>query len=463
MPFSYPVDPARIQIIPDLDVSYALASTLVEWDASKQLSAGLASSWKIVSPNTYRFTLRKDAKWSNGTAITSNDVKKSFERGLKAHPTDLRGLAQILESIECPNNNEVDFKLKTQAQESGLLGKLTEPNYGVLRVDEKGNLNLEATSGPYSLSPQSDRSMLTLLRNPLWYRWTDTHGNADRVVIKRAPDKMDSQTLLLADEWPNLIETSSLIDSKVSQQYEAKKFQIWKRPLDKFCHFQLSRRLANADGRALLKFLRNNLQSSEVVAGLSGYSLADQFFPKGYQLHDAGFSCKKDKAVVLPKIFSSKPIEILISPERITPALKENIRKTILKTVGVEPKFISVSLDEIRKTKVKGEYDLYAGTVGLADPDPEGAMSFYLEGEAPVIRSEGTDFLARLDSARKEKNSEKRVVQMRTLLRDAVCDGHVLPLFHLSTVGIGRPEMDFSGIPTSDESVTLSRIQFRSR
>jgi MarR-like DNA-binding transcriptional regulator SgrR of sgrS sRNA len=163
----------------------------------------------------------------------------------------------------------------------------------------------------------------------------------------------------------------------------------------------------------------------------------------------------------LPEEFRHKPIEILISPTRVNTALRENIRKAVYAAVGIEPHFISVPLQEVGKLQLEGQFDLYAGTVGLADPDPEGVMSFYLESDTPLIYPMGNDFLKRLDLARREKDTDKKLEQMRAILKDAIDEGDVLPLFHLSTLGIGRSELDFSQVPSSDESVTLSKIRFQ--
>ena len=126
MPFTYPLDPVRIETIADLDISYALASTLVEWNRQKQVTSALAESW-AVSERNFRFTLRKDGRWSDGTFISSEEVKQSFVRAMKSYPEDVRSLTNILDTIECPNSHEILFRLKVPAAESDLLKKLTEP------------------------------------------------------------------------------------------------------------------------------------------------------------------------------------------------------------------------------------------------------------------------------------------------------------------------------------------------
>ncbi len=462
MPFTYPVDPAKIEIIPDMDMSYALAATLVEWDTEKQLAAGLAESWKVIGYDTYRFTLRKNASWSNGRALTAADVKKSLERGMATHPNDLRSLIQMVERIECPSEREIDFKLKVPARESGLLGKLTEPNFGILNVTQAGTLDLSVTTGAFALSSASNRQQLTLERNTHWHRFESNASHADRITIRRSPDGADAQTVLLNDLWPNLIETSSLIKADLLKRYERDGFEIWRRPTDKLFYLHLSNKAATAEGRTLMRFLRQKVSPTEVVSGLTGFTTATQIFPRGFQLYDSEFT-QLETIERLPEKYRKAPLRILISPARVSADLAANIRRVVTAATGVEPHFISVPLDQVGARKASGDFDLYAGTIGLADPDPEGVMSFYLEGNTPLIHPNGNNFIARLDAARKEPNADARLAQMRTILGDALRAGDLLPLFHLSTVGIGRPELDFGQIPTSDESVTLSKIRFCSR
>ncbi|MBX9766802.1 MAG: hypothetical protein K2X47_05985, partial [Bdellovibrionales bacterium] len=135
--------------------------------------------------------------------------------------------------------------------------------------------------------------------------------------------------------------------------------------------------------------------------------------------------------------------------------------RALTAATGEKPNFISLPLKEAFERRASGGFDLYAGTYGIADPDPEGIMSFYFEGDLPVVGSGEAKFLDRLDKARKETDNSSKVAAMRQIVTDAVCSGYVLPLFHVSTIGLGRQELSFDSVPTSDESVTLSKIRFR--
>lgn len=453
MSYSFPVDPAKIYTIPDMDLSYGLASTLVEWNADKQITAGIASRWEIVEDKVFRFTIRQTAKWSNGNAITAREVKSSFERSMRTYPEDLRAVINLVESIKTPNDRTIEFHLKTSAKNSNLLGKLVEPNFGVLWSPNGKEIDLSVGCGPFTLA-SSSKAELLLKKNIHWHR--ASAEMPEQVVVRKPALGMDAQTVLMNDPWPNLVETSSLISAEILKRYQAEGYQIWKRPFDKIFLFELKQRMRNEEGFKLIRSLAAQLKRDQVTAGLAGFQLTDQIFPHGYQLHSPEHLC--GKPVVQPV---KRKLNVLVSPARVSPQLQENLRRAITTATGEEPNMISVALDELSSRSAKGDIDIYAGTVGLADPDPEGVMSFYFEGDDPVIPSGSRAYVASLDAARKEPDQKKKLVMMRSLVSDAICEGHVLPLFHVSTVGIARKGLDLSQIPTSEESVTLSKIRFK--
>jgi peptide/nickel transport system substrate-binding protein len=53
---------------------------LIRENPTKGMEPGLASSWRLVDPLTWEFTLRAEAKFSDGTAVTADDVAFSLAR-----------------------------------------------------------------------------------------------------------------------------------------------------------------------------------------------------------------------------------------------------------------------------------------------------------------------------------------------------------------------------------------------
>lgn len=54
--------------------------TLVTLSPTYQIEPGLATKWEFKAPNTYRFTLRPNVKFHDGTPFTSKDVKATIDR-----------------------------------------------------------------------------------------------------------------------------------------------------------------------------------------------------------------------------------------------------------------------------------------------------------------------------------------------------------------------------------------------
>jgi len=458
MSYTWPIDPTKIITLPDMDLSYALASTLIEWGPDKQPVGGLVGEWKFVSDTIVSFTLRSGLNWSDGTPVTSEQVKKSFLRGMKTHPEDLRSLINLVDHFECPDSNIIDFHLKASSKDNNLLGKLTEANYGILNVREDGKLDLSKTTGPFFVA-HGTQNELDLKPNPYYVHGGDTL--AQSIKIKRMPVGRNPQDVLLEDSWPNLIQILSLMPNATTERYHSDGYEFWKRPVDRMFFLQLSPRLFSDAGMELFRFLYTHLNKESLVQGLSGYRLTDQIFPPGYQLYDPDFDAKKVQKTDLPSQFKTTPLEILYSPERVNPIFKANIEREITLITGVKPKFISIAMSDLVPQYRKAGFDFYIGTVGLADPDPEGLMSYYLENDVKVIPEIGASYLKRLDEARRQTDEIKRVAMMRSILTEGTLTGRVVPLCQLSLMGLARKGIDLSQIPTTDESVTLSKIRFK--
>ena len=77
------LDPALVQLAVDYDTLSTIFTGLVEFDNQLQLKDQLAASHTVSSDGlTYTFTLKPGLKFSDGTALTSQDVVYSINRTL---------------------------------------------------------------------------------------------------------------------------------------------------------------------------------------------------------------------------------------------------------------------------------------------------------------------------------------------------------------------------------------------
>jgi ABC-type oligopeptide transport system substrate-binding subunit len=93
------IDPALATSVPDLRISYQLFDGLTTHDARGLPEPSLATSWEV-SPDQRRFVfhLRRDARWSNGRALTADDFVYSLAR--VAHPLTASARAETVWKVK---------------------------------------------------------------------------------------------------------------------------------------------------------------------------------------------------------------------------------------------------------------------------------------------------------------------------------------------------------------------------
>ncbi|MDN3610377.1 ABC transporter substrate-binding protein [Vibrio ostreicida] len=74
------LDPHKVEGVPESHVLRDLMEGLVIQDALGNTIPGVAESWTTDDNQTFTFTIRKDAKWSNGEPVTAHDFEYSFKR-----------------------------------------------------------------------------------------------------------------------------------------------------------------------------------------------------------------------------------------------------------------------------------------------------------------------------------------------------------------------------------------------
>ena len=97
---AFTLDPQRMSYEQDFRLAYALYEGLVRWDNDTfEVEPAGAESW-TVSPDlrTYTFTLRDDARWSNGEPVRARDYVYAWERAVL--PDTAADYAQLMFVID---------------------------------------------------------------------------------------------------------------------------------------------------------------------------------------------------------------------------------------------------------------------------------------------------------------------------------------------------------------------------
>ena len=74
------LDPVLAESVPANTITADLFEGLTATDSFGKVVPGVAESWKQTSPTTWVFKLRKNAKWSDGSAVTASDFVYGWQR-----------------------------------------------------------------------------------------------------------------------------------------------------------------------------------------------------------------------------------------------------------------------------------------------------------------------------------------------------------------------------------------------
>lgn len=181
------VDPAGSYDLGSSTLQYSIFQTLLTIPAGSTTPVGdAAQSCKYSDPQTFTCTLKPGLKFSNGDALTSSDVKFSFERALNIGDpngaaiyllgdiaaTDKKGNVTGLapNAIDTPNDTTVTFHLNKPDVTFQAL--ITYPGVGaivdeqVFPADKKLPDDQVIGSGPYKLTQYKAGQQATLEANP---------------------------------------------------------------------------------------------------------------------------------------------------------------------------------------------------------------------------------------------------------------------------------------------------------
>ena len=102
------MDPHSLNESLQLNVTGNMYEPLVGRGKKLEMVPLLATTWKQTSPTVWRFTLRKDVKFHDGTPFNADDVLFSYERS-KAEGSDMKTKIASLKEIKKVDDYTVDF------------------------------------------------------------------------------------------------------------------------------------------------------------------------------------------------------------------------------------------------------------------------------------------------------------------------------------------------------------------
>lgn len=190
----------------------------------------LAESWQFSADRlTVTFSLRRDARWSEGTPVTCDDVRFTYEAQTSealAWPGIFE--KQRIDSVDCPDPHTAVFRF-AEAHADQLVDinddAIVPRSYGDVPLDEWAATPWEerfVSCGPFRLDSVLPGQEAILSRDPDW--WGETY--LDRVVLRVYPESTGVLARLLDGEVDLLGKVAPLRAAEVAAREDLRLLEL---------------------------------------------------------------------------------------------------------------------------------------------------------------------------------------------------------------------------------------------
>jgi len=182
------LDPTTSLLGSSWEILNVVYDRLVTLDDDLNVAPALATTWEETSPTHYVFTLRDDATFSNGRALTADDVVATFEHYLDPQSGSIAGaLIGRDTKVGKVGDHQVEFTLSRPNVD--FLQALTATFMSVLPMKEveSGEIDLEHDllgTGSFMVDSHRENHEWVLKRNP--HAWQKP--GLDSVTVRIVPD-----------------------------------------------------------------------------------------------------------------------------------------------------------------------------------------------------------------------------------------------------------------------------------
>ena len=186
------LDPHFAALAPEELINHQVYDWLVILDGQNNPTPSLATEWEMSEDGkTWTFTIRDDVKFSDGTPLTSEDVKTSFDRMRDPKvgaPT--ASVYTYIKSIDAPDATHVVFNLSSANPE--FVKDTADYHAAVIPKTNTDPAKKWIGSGPFMVEKYAAEDRMTLVKNPNYWGKDDEGAQLpylDGVTFVFSPDE----------------------------------------------------------------------------------------------------------------------------------------------------------------------------------------------------------------------------------------------------------------------------------
>lgn len=218
------IDPYTSQAFSGMNFWVQIYEPLLTRDNLGNIQPGLAHKYEQLDATTYRFHLRKNAKFSNGETLHARDVKYSLETMAASGNLQARLLTDF-ESASVVDDHTVDVRLSGPS--ATFLGVISDAGTGSIvnkdwysSASEEERQRSAMGTGPFKLTGWQDNVVLELRRNENY--WDAKLPYLDGIDFRIFPDEQSR----LAALRQGSVDAIWLGDAQLAEQVEGEGFEI---------------------------------------------------------------------------------------------------------------------------------------------------------------------------------------------------------------------------------------------
>ncbi len=215
------LDPAKAVGLPEIQVIRDLFEGLTSQDAKGHIVPGVATKWQTTDNQTWIFTLRRDARWTDGEPVTAKDFVYSWRRLVDpkvgstfawfAELAGMQNAAAITKGEMSPDKLGVaaldDYRLKVTLDKPVPFFLSLTSSFSLYPVSERaitkfgkawtqqGNL---VGNGAYKLQDRVVNEKLVLVRNDRY--WDNAHSVLNKVTFVPINEESSATKRYRADD-----------------------------------------------------------------------------------------------------------------------------------------------------------------------------------------------------------------------------------------------------------------------